>query len=579
MSGSPGRPIVRREARAEPLPGLEPVLARVYAARGITSADELVLGLDGLLPVGTLAAVGDAARLLAGHRDRRVLVVGDFDADGATASALMVRALRRLGFAAVDFLVPDRFRLGYGLSTGVVELARQRSPSLIVTVDNGVSSVEGVALARALGIDVLITDHHLPGSVLPDATVHVNPNLPGSGFGSRALAGVGVAFYVLVATARELGRSPGELTEYLDLVALGTVADVVPLDRNNRILVEQGLRRVRAGRTLPGIRALCAVARRPLESLVASDFGFFVGPRLNAAGRLTDMSIGIECLLADDEARAQALAGELDQLNVERREIESRMQAEAERILVSLRFDEAGATLPLGLCLYDRSWHSGVVGLVASRVKDRVHRPVIAFAPGEDGTARGSARSIAGVHVRDVLEAISTAHPGLIDRFGGHAMAAGLTIAEDRVREFSAHFAAEVARRAEPSMLSGAIVTDGALEPGQMTLATATSLRGGGPWGSAFPEPSFDGVFTVLDAREVGEGHAKLTVRLARSAPPLDAIAFNWLKRTGRVLPRPGSAVELVYRLDINEYQGIRRLQLLVDELAPRAAADLAGSR
>jgi single-stranded-DNA-specific exonuclease len=417
---------------------------------------------------------------------------------------------------------------------------------------------------------VTISDHHLPGPVLPQATVHVNPSLPGSGFGSRALAGVGVAFYVLAALARELGRPATELTEFLDLVALGTVADVVPLDRNNRILVEQGLRRIRAGRTLPGIRALCAVARRPLDSLVASDLGFFVGPRLNAAGRLTDMSVGIECLLADDEARAHALAAELDRLNAERREIEARMQAEAERILVSLRFDEAGAALPLGLCLYDRGWHSGVVGLVASRVKDRVHRPVIAFAPGEDGTARGSARSVPGVHVRDVLEAVATAVPGLIDRFGGHAMAAGLTLAEDRIREFSVLFAAEVARRAEPSMLTGAIVTDGALEPAQMTLATAASLRSGGPWGAAFPEPSFDGVFSVLEAREVGEGHAKLTVRAARGAPPLEAIAFNWLKRTGRVLPRPGSEAELVYRLDVNEYQGIRRLQLLVDELAPR---------
>ena len=567
------RRVVRRPVAATVLAadGVTPLLARLYGARGVTSAEELSLGLERLVPVGTLPGVEAAAALLARHRAGRVLIVGDFDADGATASALMVRVLRRYGFASVDFLVPDRFRLGYGLSPGVVVEAEKRAPSLLVTVDNGVSSIDGVAAARAAGLEVLITDHHLPGAVLPEATVHVNPNLPGSGFASRALAGVGVAFYVLAALGRLLGRPTGELSDYLDLVALGTVADVVPLDRNNRILVEQGLRRVRAGRAVPGLRALCAVARRPQDRLVASDLGFFVGPRLNAAGRLTDMSIGIECLLADDDTRALELATELDRLNTERREIESKMQAEAERIIVGLRFDAEGATLPAGLCLYDAGWHQGVVGLVASRIKDRVHRPVVAFAPGDDGALRGSARSVPGVHVRDALEAVSTAVPGLIDRFGGHAMAAGLTLGAGRVREFADLFAAEVARRAEPGMLQGTWLTDGELGAAELTLETAATLRAAGPWGSGFPEPCFDGRFSVLEAREVGDGHLKCVVRHGRAAPPLDAIAFGWLKRSGRALPRPGTVADLVYRLDVNEYQGVRRLQLLVDEFTPAA--------
>ena len=566
------RPIRRRVAQPGTLPaGLHPVLARIYAARGIQSAADLELGLERLAPVGTLAGVESAADLLVAHLARRVLIVGDFDADGATASALMVRALRRFGFAHVDFLVPDRFKLGYGLSPEVVELARERAPSLLVTVDNGVSSLEGVARARALGMDVLITDHHLPGPELPYATVHVNPNLPGSEFPSPALAGVGVAFYVLACLARRLSRPAAELVELLDLVALGTVADVVPLDHNNRILVHQGLRRLRAGRAVPGIRALCAVAKRTLPGLVASDLGFFVGPRLNAAGRLDDMSIGIECLITDDEARAHELAATLDGLNVERREIEARMQEEALGIVARLGFDEPGAELPYGLCLFDAGWHPGVVGLVASRVKEQVHRPVIAFAPGEEGTARGSARSVPGVHVRDVLEAIATRMPGMIHKFGGHAMAAGLTLAAERLPEFAKLFAAEVARRADPETVSGALYTDGELQPAELSIDTASVLRDGGPWGSAFPEPCFDGRFHVLETRIVGSTHLKLLVRPAVDARPIDAIAFGWLARPGRRQPRPQTQVDLVYRLDVNEYQGLRRPQLLIEHLEPVA--------
>ena len=572
-TGVSARPIRRRAIAPAALPpGLHPVLARLYAARGVVAAADLELGLERLAPVGSLDRVDDAAELLAAHAGGRVLIVGDFDADGATASALMVRALRRFGFAHVDFLVPDRFKLGYGLSPEVVELALERRPSLLVTVDNGVSSLEGVARARALGMDVLITDHHLPGPELPQASVHVNPNLPGSRFPSPALAGVGVAFYVLAALARRLGRPPPELVELLDLVALGTVADVVPLDQNNRILVHQGLRRLRAGRAVAGIRALCRVAKRALPGLVATDLGFFVGPRLNAAGRLDDMSIGIECLITDDEARAESLAATLDALNLERREIEARMQEEALAIVARLGFDEPGAELPYGLCLYDRSWHPGVVGLVASRVKEQVHRPVIAFAPGEDGSARGSARSVPGVHVRDVLEAVTTRRPGLIQKFGGHAMAAGLTIAAERIAEFAALFASEVARRADPESVSGVLYTDGELAPGELTIDTATVLRDGGPWGSAFPEPCFDGRFQVLETRIVGTTHLKLLVRPARDARPIDAIAFGWLARAGRRQPRPHSEVDLVYRLDVNEYQGLRRPQLLIEHLEPVVA-------
>jgi single-stranded-DNA-specific exonuclease len=568
------RPIRRRDVPAESAlaGGLHPVLARVYAARGVRSHDDLELGLDRLLPVSSLDGVEAAADLIDAHvrRGSGIVVVGDFDCDGATASAIVVRALRRLGHEATSFLVPDRFKFGYGLTPGIVHLAAERKPGLLITVDNGVSSLAGVAAARALGIDVLVTDHHLPGPELPDATAIVNPNLAGSRFGSRALAGCGVAFYVMAAYAKKRGANPAQVVELLDLVALGTVADVVPLDRNNRILVAQGLRRIRAGRCVPGIAALAEVAGRRLAALGATDLGFFVGPRLNAAGRLDDMSIGIGGLLTDDMERARAIAKQLDALNSERRVIEARMQDDALDIVRRMKFGEAGAKLPAGLCLYDESWHAGVVGLVASRVKEQVHRPVIAFAPADDGTVRGSARSVAGIHVRDAIEAVATREPQLLEKFGGHAMAAGMTLRPEHLPRFSAAFAEEVGRRAEPSMLQGILMTDGALAAPEICLDTAEQLRSGGPWGQAFPEPVFDGEFAVVEQRTLGDRHLKLWVRPDAHAPPIEAIAFGWLARPGQDVPRAQQKAHLVYRLDVNEYQGLRRPQLLLDYVESR---------
>lgn len=569
------RPLRRREvADVQDLPeSLPPLLRRIYAARHVTAQAQLATSLAAMLPVSSLQGAQQAARLLLQHAAGRVLVVGDFDADGATSTALVLRALRDWGFAHVDFLVPDRFRFGYGLTPGIVQLAAERPPTLLVTVDNGVSSIEGVAAARALGIDVLITDHHLPGAQLPDATAIVNPNLPGSAFGSRALAGVGVAFYVLAALQR-LMQEQGSwrpayrpVSTWLDLVALGTVADLVPLDPNNRVLVAQGLRRINAGQCVAGIKALLQVAQRAGSEVVAADLGFSVAPRLNAAGRLDDMSIGIRCLLADDEAEARQLAGQLDQLNRQRREIEAQMQEQALAAVRGLP-PLSTSSRHAGLCLYDAAWHQGVVGLVASRVKDRAGRPVIAFAPAGDGrTLRGSARSIPGVHVRDVLEQVAARHPDLIHRFGGHAMAAGLTIAEADLDRFARAFeqvVGEWLRDAEPD---DAVWTDGTLEEAEICLATAEQLRAAGPWGQAFPEPLFDGVFEVDSARVVGEKHVKFWLRPAGTRARFDAIAFNLLDGERFSVP-PGGTLHLAYRLDINQWQGERRLQLLVEHVA-----------
>jgi single-stranded-DNA-specific exonuclease len=542
---------------------LHPVLRRVYAARGVASDTELDLSLERLLPVGTLEGLDAATRLLAAHRaSGRILVIGDFDADGATSTALLVRALRALRFAHVDFLVPNRFRFGYGLTPEIVALAATRAPSLIVTVDNGVSSIAGVEAARAIGIPVLVTDHHLPGSTLPRAEVIVNPNLPGSRFASPALAGVGVAFYLIAALARELGEAPFRAADYLDLVALGTVADMVPLDRNNRILVSQGIRRIRAGRCVAGIRALLESAGRNREQLTAADLGFGVAPRLNAAGRLTDMSVGIACLLADDPLEAQRLAALLAQLNDERREIEQRMQLEAIGLAEDLREGETAESL--GICLFDESWHQGVVGLVAGRIKDRLHRPVIAFARAEDGSLRGSARSVAGINIRDALEGVAARQPDLIDRFGGHAMAAGLTLREAHLSAFRLAFADEIARRANHELLSGAIYSDGALSAAELCIGTAEALRSAGPWGQGFPEPAFDGQFLVEEARIVGDKHMKMRLRLPNlSAEAIDAIAFGYIGSLSENAGLSGGAtVQLVYRLEINEYRGLARVQL-----------------
>ena len=547
---------------------LHPVLRRAYAARGVRNDSELSLTLDRLVPVSTLECIESAVQLILENRERRIVVIGDFDADGATSTALIVRCLRSWGFPSVDFLVPNRFEFGYGLTPEIVGLAAQRAPALIITVDNGISSISGVAAARERGIQVLITDHHLPGAVLPAADVIVNPNVPGSRFASRALAGVGVAFYVMAALRRELEALGANvnpaITDFLDLVALGTVADLVPLDANNRVLVSQGIRRIRAGRAVAGIRALLSIAGRSPATLTAADLGFSIGPRLNAAGRLDDMSIGIRCLLSDSETEALALATRLDQLNAERREIEAKMQDAALAAVSRLR--EPDGPVRHAVCLFDPDWHQGVVGLVASRIKDRVRRPVIAFARAGDGQLRGSARSVPGIHIRDVLDRIAAGNPELISRFGGHAMAAGLSLEEKHLDAFAAAFDSEVATLRDPAIPSNRVETDGELAIDEIALETAQALRDGGPWGQAFPEPCFDGMFAVKSARVVGDKHLKMWVTTADRSRNFDAIAFNF-KGVEEAAALPGGNVRLVYRLDINEYKGERRLQLLVDHV------------
>ena len=574
------RRVLRRDTATASLPAaaanLHPAVRRVYAARGVRNDEQLDLGLDRLLPVGTLGGVDAAAELLADchRRGRRVLVIGDFDADGATSTALMLRQMRRLGYTDPAYLVPDRFRYGYGLTPGIVEVAATMRPDLIVTVDNGISSLDGVESANRAGIQVLVTDHHLPGAQLPAAAAIVNPNLPGERFASKSLAGVGVAFYVMAALTRLLrergavpaaaGVNPADL---LDLVALGTVADVVPLDPNNRILVSQGLRRIRAGRCVPGLRALLESAGRSLDAIVAQDLGFAAGPRLNAAGRLEDMSLGIECLLTASTTEAAALAARLGGLNADRREIEARMQAEALAQVDAMVASLEGA-MPAGLALHDPGWHQGVIGLVASRVRERVHRPVVAFAPGDPGWVKGSARSVPGVHVRDVLDAVATRNPGLLEKFGGHAMAAGMTLREERLEEFRGAFADEVARCIDPDLLTGDLHTDGPLLPGEHGVDTALALCEAGPWGAGFPEPTFDGRYGVVSARVVGERHLKLRLR-ADSGELVDAIAFRYLDDAAAAPVHADGAVELVFRPDLDTWGGSRRMQLVAEWLRP----------
>ena len=562
------RPIHRRAVdpvALASLAGLPPLLARLYAARGVRDPAELELALSGMAPVGALAGVDEAAALLGQHLEggRRILVVGDFDADGATSTALLVRVLRALG-GTPGYLVPDRFVHGYGLSPALVRDAAARDPALLVTVDSGINCHAGVALARELGMDVLVTDHHLPGATLPAANVIVNPVLPGQSFPSRCLAGVGVAFYLAAALARRAGADRGLVPGLLDLVALGTVADLVPLDRNNRILVAQGLKRIRAGAARPGITALLQAGRRDPRQAVTSDLAFAAGPRLNAAGRLDDMSVGIECLLSDDPARAGALAALLSNLNEERKEIEGRMQSDALALVEAL--EPGPGELPAALCVYRPDWHSGVVGLVAARLKERFHRPVVAFAQDDAGLLKGSARSVPGVHIRDALADVDSRHPGLITRFGGHAMAAGLSLAREGLPVFRDAFAAEVAARAMPGTLEGALMSDGELEESLLSLATAELLRDAVPWGQGFPEPLFDGCFELVDARVVGADHLKLKLRPAGGRRLLDGIAFRQADRLAG--GRPGR-LRVAYRLDVNEYAGVRAVQLVVEHLEP----------
>ncbi len=558
--------------------GVPPLLAKVYANRGVNNPAELKLPLSDLLPPHTLKGTAAAGNLLADAlaSGQRLLIIGDFDADGATSTALAITALRALGAADVDYLVPNRFEYGYGLTPEIVALAATRQPHLIITVDNGIASLDGVTAANALGIATLVTDHHLAGAELPAAAVIVNPNQPGCDFASKALAGVGVIFYVMLALRAELrqrgwferkGIAEPNLAEYLDLVALGTVADVVPLDRNNRILVAAGLQRIRRGQARPGIMALLDVAGRNPANTVASDLGFTVGPRLNAAGRLDDMSVGIECLLASTPQRAMDYAQRLQRLNEERRRIEQGMQDEALALLEQLPPVADGDGAPAGITLYERGWHQGVIGILASRVKERLHRPTIVFADADpDGhEIKGSARSIQGIHIRDVLDAVATRHPGLLTRFGGHAMAAGLTLSGAHYAAFATAFVAEVERHGRDVDLEAVLESDGELGEGDFDLVLAEALRVGGPWGQHFPEPLFDGDFRIVQQRLVGERHLKLVFGLPGSNEVVDAIAFNidleqW--------PDPGREwVRAAYRLDVNEFRGRRSLQLIVEQL------------
>ena len=579
-------PVKRIQRRAVPelapgyLPDRHPVLRRVLAARSVASDRDLDHSLDRLLPPHGLLDLDRAVTLLddAIETGTPIVVVGDYDADGATGCAVGVRGLRLLGATDVSFVVPDRMRHGYGLTPEIVEIVRRSRESdrpgsrlVIITVDNGISSVDGVACAKRLGIDVLITDHHLPGEELPAADAIVNPNRPGDGFPSKCIAGVGVMFYVLGALrARRREQSGGgavpNLATLLDLVALGTVADVVPLDHNNRILVEQGLRRIRAGRASPGVTTLLQVARRDPARAVAADLGFAAGPRLNAAGRLTDMRRGIECLLSERREDAERIARELDALNSERRRIESDMQDQAAALLEQI--DETGDGRPnAAVSLFREDWHGGVVGILASRVKDRLHRPVAVFAPDADGTyIKGSVRSIPGVHVRDLLDTVAVRNPGLIERFGGHAMAAGLTIRGADFDRFRVAFAAEAERVTTAEMREAVVLTDGEIPCLDIGLDVARAIRDAAPWGSGFPEPVFDGIFDVAGERRVGGQHTKLRLRPRGSERPIDAIAFN---RAPPVAGNERGEVQAAYRLVVNAFRGEERAELVIEEIGP----------
>lgn len=564
------QPVIRRRtsSAAANLPAtLHPVLRRIYAQRGVTSEAELSLDLKTLLVPQSLLGIDDACDELARAvtSGAKIVVVGDYDADGATGAALAVAVLRAFGASAPDYLVPSRFHQGYGLSAPLAEAAHAMGAQWLLTVDNGIASIAGVTRAKQLGLRVVITDHHLAGPQLPAADAIVNPNQPGCGFGSKHLAGVGVMFYLLSALRgrlRDAGwfrdRPEPRLADFLDLVAVGTVADVVKLDYNNRILVAQGLARIRARRARPGILALLQAAGRDPATVSSTDLGFTVGPRLNAAGRLEDMRLGIECLLAESEEAAMTMAQRLDQLNRERRDIEAQMRDEAMAMVDKLEADA------IGVALFDPGWHEGVVGLVASRVKDKLHRPTFAFARAKDaGMLKGSGRSIAGLHIRDALALVDARKPGLIARFGGHAMAAGLTLAEAHFDEFSRLFEAACREALDEAALERVLESDGALEGNELTIDTARALETAGPWGQGFPEPLFDGTFAIAEARVVGESHVKYQLRNA-SGQALPAIHFRGIGQMTEA-----GTVQVVYRPTINRYQGSERLELLVENLLP----------
>jgi len=576
--------ILIQRRRANPdldLPAsLHPLLRRIYSHRDLNSAEELKLGLGNLLAPDLFSGMEAATALLvkALHQQQRILIVSDFDVDGATSCVVAMQSLRAFGYSQVDYIVPNRFEYGYGLTPEIVELAKARRPDLIITVDNGISSIGGVAAARQAGITVLITDHHLPARQTPVADAIVNPNQHGCDFPSKCIAGVGVIFYVMLALRSALRRldwfaqqgiAEPNLGRLLDLVALGTVADVVPLDRNNRILVDEGLKRIRSGRACAGITSLLEVAKRDARKITASDLGFSVGPRLNAAGRLDDMSTGIECLLAEHRGAAYKLALQLDELNKDRKQIEAGMRDQAFEYLSELAIE--ADKLPAALCLFDPRWHQGVVGILASRVKEKFHRPVIAFADvseqsDESVELKGSARSIKGFHIRDALDAVASQNPGLISKFGGHAMAAGLSLDREKLGLFEQAFQQEDARLVDTDQLQARILSDGLVEPEYFSLEAAAALIWAGPWGQEFPEPVFDGKFNIINQRRVGENHLKLTLSLMQAPQQIvDAIAFNvaaeqWPVDTAR-------EIEIAYRLQINEFRGNQTVQLLIEHI------------
>ncbi|HVE44310.1 MAG TPA: single-stranded-DNA-specific exonuclease RecJ [Gammaproteobacteria bacterium] len=568
--------IIRRTPQQDAdMAGLHPTLGRLYASRFVKSTAEVTNAITGLIPDKDLLGIETAVALLveAVRANHRILIVGDFDADGATSSALAMRALRSFGVKEVNYLVPNRFTDGYGLTPELVVAAKAFSPDLIITVDNGIANHAGVEAAKAAGMKVVITDHHLPAATLPPADAIVNPNQRGDTFASKNLAGVGVVFYVMLALRRALvqqgwfeekGIPQPNMSALLDLVALGTVADLVSLDQNNRILVHHGLKRIRAGQCVPGIVALLEVAERDFRNIVAGDLGFAVAARLNAAGRLEDMSLGIECLLTDDSIKARDIAYQLNKLNIERRSIEQEMQVQALETMNHIQLT-SGESLPYGICLFDETWHQGVIGILAARIKDRFNRPTIIFAPGLGNQLKGSARSIAGLHLRDVLALIDATHTGLIVKFGGHAMAAGLTIEKENLTRFMEIFNEVVSAQMTEAQLQHAVLSDGELAVEEMSLEVATLLRDAGPWGQTFPEPVFDDTFRILEQRIVGDKHLKL--RLSKADKLFDAIAFfvninEWPNHRCQ-------AIKAAYRLDINEYKGRRQLQLLVDYLEP----------
>tara|TARA_Y100001935_G_C17311324_1_gene516546 strand:+ start:10193 stop:11971 length:1779 start_codon:yes stop_codon:yes gene_type:complete len=573
-SGNREARIVRRSNNQLPALtfGMPDFLEKIFYSRGIRSQDDIELPLKALLPISSLKNVMPAAKLIAKSllENKKILFVGDFDADGASSCAFAVLALKSMGYSNIDFMVPNRFEFGYGLTPKIIEIAKDKNPNLIITVDNGISSLDGVDAANKEGIEVIITDHHLPGSRLPNAAVIVNPNQDKDSFASKSLAGVGVIFYVIVAlkshlTAngwfKKLGLKAPKIVNLLDLVALGTIADLVPLDKNNRILVKHGLNLIKNGKGNLGILALLQISGRDYKKVTTSDIGFAVGPRLNAAGRLADMSLGIRCLLSEDYDSALEIAVKLDSLNRDRKDIEEDMKRKSDDILSSLELSKG--KLPYGICVYDKSWHQGVIGILASRIKENYHRPTIVFSPGDNSQLKGSARSINGFHIKDALDRLATLHPNLLKKFGGHAMAAGMTINKENFQEFVEAFDSTVKELLLGYDLEPKIVSDGPIPINQLTIETAFAIRRGGPWGQAFQEPKFDDTFIVQNYKKLKERHWKLSLRHESNSKLFEAIAFNMVE----IWPILPEKARFLYRLDINDWNDKNSLQLIIEHI------------